>query len=173
MDERIKPGGGLDSSTKCRSPPPPGHQVQTAETYKWLGLELTEGSRVSGKTLHSQPHLQVLCPRQGPPGGCRGGTGERWGWWRRMEEEEGRGRSQGGKEDARPGTSRGGSGARIFPRCGPRYKGRHRPAAARSTTKDVLEPGAQSPAPAAMVRCSSPRTPTCTLKGWWFTDPPG
>lgn len=86
--------------------------------------------------------------------------GETWGWWKR--EEEGRGQLQGGKEEAQPGTSRGGSSAQIFPRCGPRYKGHHRPAAARSITRDVLEPGAQSPAPAVMVRCSSPRAPTCT-----------
>lgn len=33
------------------------------------------------------------------------------------------------------------------------------PAAARSITRDVLEPGAQSPAPAAMVRCSLSRAP--------------
>ena len=148
---RIKPGGGLDSSAKRRSPLPPGHWVQTAETNKWLGLKFTEGSRVSQTRPFILSHICKCLALGRVP---LGSAGEGWG-----RDGGGRGgrevgppcgrreRSQGGKEEAQPGTSRGGSGARIFPRCGPRYKGRHRPAAARSTTRDTFGAGSPEPSP--------------------------
>lgn len=77
MDERIKPGGGLDSSAKWKEPSL-GTRSKQPQTYKWLGLELTEGSRVSGKTLHSSHICKVLCPRHCPLE-CQGGMGRHGG----------------------------------------------------------------------------------------------
>lgn len=128
-----------------RAPGPNHRNIQVARTQVYRRFK-----SVTDKTLHSQPHLQVLGPRQGPPGGHWGGMGERWRWRRR----EGSGPTLWGEGTV---TGReGGSAARhfprrkrcrIFPRCGPRYKGRHRPAAARSTTRDAFGAGSPEPSP--------------------------
>lgn len=80
-----------------------GHQVQTAKTYKGLGLgtwRRFESSCHTGKTVLS-PIGKCLAWGRVP-----GDGGEEGDWVHPVL--EGRGQLQGGEEEARPGPSRGG-----------------------------------------------------------------